>query len=648
MPKSATHNIWAIAAFIFLLSGCAGTAKDSLTSPDAKARAHDFVTFLKKQDSSQLSPEEVEGIESLFAGDYQTANDKFNQTVKITPQSSTGHFLNGLTYHLMAKKGESSKFELAEVGYDLAIKYNPTHSHAYYYRGILAFEQQKFDKAQQDFAAALLLRPDDAKIAHGLAVSAYYNHNIEMAVTIIKRALQISPDNRAYMHAAAMIMAAAGEPDDAKSYQEKILKLATSTRQATHLSRRLNEWGSFHKNNLHMASFSALTDDSLTSSFSPIPTGGGSSSAGSSGGTPASGNGAPVESDTVAGSKDSLLDDQMVIVDVVLILTEESNTTKKGLNLLGQLNLTFGNASSNAAYPAGLTFQSGQSYGTLASIGQGQTSTTGLQDFQHMVTQITIPATTYALNAAKSVGDKSEILARPSLLGRHGKTARFFSGQDLTFGFGNNNAVGFKERQVGVFLEITPYVLEDGRVNLKIDLKRDFFTHVDPAVVGNNPGVQTTSTRLESDVVMALGDTLILGGLSDKINTHSENGTMGLKDIPLIGFLFKEVKEHNKYTSVVILVTPRLPQYTYQTYEAISKLAKKKQGSSPTMQRSVEALKARHMDWFKPYTNMASVFYQLQHNQLYKEFRTGDVNLEQWNSMDNVLPQVESAVDFVY
>jgi general secretion pathway protein D len=65
-------------------------------------------------------------------------------------------------------------------------------------------------------------------------------------------------------------------------------------------------------------------------------------------------------------------------------------------------------------------------------------------------------------------------------------------------------------------------------------------------------------------------------------------------------------------------------------------------------ERPIASLRARYSDWFKPYPNWASVFHQLQENSLYREFRTGDVDLESWSDMRSVNDRLRIIKDFIY
>lgn len=609
-----------------LLSGCA-PHQLALKGQDTVAKKNDFLASLRSSKSAQMTKEEIDGLALLFEGQYKEANEKFMQAAKIHPKSSMAHFLNALCYHLRAKEfGETEKLELAGVGYDLALKFNPNNAFAAFYKGVLEFEQNNYPEAQILFSKALLGRPQDAKLLHALAISAYYNKDMPTALGAIEQALKAQPNEPKYLHAAALIHAAAGQGDQAKTIAHTLAKKANGSRRLNFVQKRIGEWGDFHAH-LKKASFS-LPSVSLDASSTANPYSYTSPTLSTS-------------STSTNTSTKKMQPNDMVIVDIVLILTRQAQTSQRGMNLLKELSVSFGDPA-NTSQPAGFGFYNSRAAGSKLSEGSVNT----LPSYQQMLTQITFPAVTYSLNISNSLGEKSEVIARPSLLARHGKTSKFFNGVDITYTVGATMGASTQEKKVGINLEVTPQLLKDGRVNLKLALERQFLMPVNGFIrsTSSATSLQTSATSLNSDVVMNMGDTLILGGLSDRLYNEQTDGTDGLSSLPLIGLLFsKEVKE-TEYSSVIVLVTPRMPQYTYQSPESLEKSFK----TELDFNQSVLELKARYIDWFKPYDNLGSVFRQLQSNQLYREFRTGDVQLDNWSSIGNVLPEIEEAVEYVY
>ena len=144
---------------------------------------------------------------------------------------------------------------------------------------------------------------------------------------------------------------------------------------------------------------------------------------------------------------------------------------------------------------------------------------------------------------------------------------------------------------------------------------------------------------------MRLGDTLILGGLSEKETTNTRDGVPLLQDVPLLQYLFSAQQKTDYQKSVLILITPRPANYTWLSDQSKAQYAKT---PDDPFTPSLDVLRARYQDWFKPYPNLASVFYHLNAADLYRDFRTGDVTLEAWDRMDSTSLRLKQALGFLY
>tara|TARA_B110000003_G_C16516885_1_gene483389 strand:- start:492 stop:1010 length:519 start_codon:yes stop_codon:yes gene_type:complete len=72
--------------------------------------------------------------------------------------------------------------------------------------------------------------------------------------------------------------------------------------------------------------------------------------------------------------------------------------------------------------------------------------------------------------------------------------------------------------------------------------------------------LDTTKTTVNSSVVLEIGKTLILGGLTEQQDANSLDGVPVLRDLPIARLLFSE-KDVRKYKkTITILITPKLSQ----------------------------------------------------------------------------------------
>jgi type IV pilus assembly protein PilQ len=103
-------------------------------------------------------------------------------------------------------------------------------------------------------------------------------------------------------------------------------------------------------------------------------------------------------------------------------------------------------------------------------------------------------------------------------------------------------------------LEITPHVISDDVLKMKIVVKND---QVDPTrTVAGNPYIikkQTDTTLICRD-----GETIVISGLTKITTQDVDKGVPGLKDAPLFKWLFSSVDDTKKMEDVLIFITPHI------------------------------------------------------------------------------------------
>jgi type II secretory pathway component GspD/PulD (secretin) len=321
---------------------------------------------------------------------------------------------------------------------------------------------------------------------------------------------------------------------------------------------------------------------------------------------------------------------RMVLVDVVMLRTEDTMTTSKGVNLLSALNLQFGSAGAPA-------------------YSQSFSQTLGAESSTLLTRAITVPALAYSLNIANANSSINEVLARPTLAALEGLRSEFFSGTSLNAAVvsAGNGIVGSAvsiEKRYGVKLTVLPQILPNGMIKLVIDASRTFLKPAS-SDIGFTYKLEISEITANANVVMRMGDTLILGGLSEKETTNNRDGVPGLQEVPGLQYLFSKQSKADYQKSVLILITPRPANYTWLS--TASRAEYSKYPDDP-FTPSLDVLRARYSDWFKPYPNLASVFYQLNAADLYREFRTGDVTLENWDRLETTRSRLKQALGFLY
>ncbi|MGH8578046.1 MAG: type II secretion system secretin GspD, partial [Gammaproteobacteria bacterium] len=111
-------------------------------------------------------------------------------------------------------------------------------------------------------------------------------------------------------------------------------------------------------------------------------------------------------------------------------------------------------------------------------------------------------------------------------------------------------------REAGVVLEVTPRVNASGRITLELSQE---VSAVDRSLAATSPGGNPEFIRrqVESSVTVQSGETLVIGGLIGKEKRDDETGIPFLKDMPVLGGIFRSTSDTFTRTELLVLLTPK-------------------------------------------------------------------------------------------
>ena len=604
------NKIFIVFVLTFLL-GCNNSIKNlSLKNSEdtiVKSNQKKIISSLNNYTAENESLVFAEkGVDLLNKGKYYEASDNFNLALKLDITNSYLQFFNAHTYHLIAKNHDTSKFDLAEEGYKLAIQFDKDNSQAYFYLGQLYLDQKKYSNAKNIFLEASYIDNSDSDLFYSLSFASYYALDPELALSTLKQACAISPIIDKCSKDMTIIKASLGEVNNLSNDQQEPL-----------INQRVVDWNNFYENHLQYASFHSDDEEddedySEDEDYSDEK------------------NSKNTKAKKV--SQSSFQSDKQVITDVVIIQSREELTTSKGVNLLSGLQLQFGDTTNDlAAYNYTNTYDTSDSNNSDTSI----------------IRALNIPAITYSLNIANINSTQNEILARPSLISYEGEESTFFVGKNLKAAVTSSVADGDGieiDDDIGISLSVTPKSIDGDNVKLNIKIDRTFISAAD-ANVNYTYQVIKNKTFVDANFEFQMGDTLIISGLSEKEVEEVRDGVPLLQDIPLVQYFFSKETTMDFNRSVLILVTPRKPEFTSRSKKTIKNMARELSVSEAEI---INMYKSKYKEWFRPYPNWASVFNHLNDNQLYREFRTGDVTLEKWPSMSSYKNRLNKVQDFLF
>lgn len=152
------------------------------------------------------------------------------------------------------------------------------------------------------------------------------------------------------------------------------------------------------------------------------------------------------------------------------------------------------------------------------------------------------------------MGDAStEVLASPQVSTLDNTEAKVFMGDKVSIRVIDNSGESSTQMvETGIKLTVTPHVSGDNRILLDLHPENNSYDY-------DSKGEVVISTQeAETKVVVADGETVVIGGLTRNETQESERGIPFLKDIPLLGNLFKYSRKSVVKKDLVIFVTPRI------------------------------------------------------------------------------------------
>ncbi len=151
--------------------------------------------------------------------------------------------------------------------------------------------------------------------------------------------------------------------------------------------------------------------------------------------------------------------------------------------------------------------------------------------------------------------NKAKIISNPRITTADNRLARIVVGKKVPLVVADEAGNAITQlTTIGIKLEVTPHINSDGRVTL------DLFPEVSDlaAQATVQGGIIIVTAQAETRVIVKDGETAVIGGL---IRTNESNVTRGvplLKDIPLLGYLFRSTNKVNEERELIIFVTPRI------------------------------------------------------------------------------------------
>lgn len=178
------------------------------------------------------------------------------------------------------------------------------------------------------------------------------------------------------------------------------------------------------------------------------------------------------------------------------------------------------------------------------------------------------------VNALERIG-LVRTLAEPNLAAISGEAGKFLVGGEFPVPVAQDDGkISIAFKPYGVGLGYTPVVLSEGRISLQLSVEvselstQGGFQSSSGVTVDPNTGqaisAQTITIpalkvrRAETTVEVPSGGSLVIAGLLQEATKQNLDSVPGVKDVPVLGALFRSRDFQNDETELVVIVTPYL------------------------------------------------------------------------------------------
>ncbi len=237
------------------------------------------------------------------------------------------------------------------------------------------------------------------------------------------------------------------------------------------------------------------------------------------------------------------------VVDYITQLDKPSKQIKISARLLEIYNSDIEEIGIDWTAQGTYTTESGRSYPQSGHVNADRTT-----DYagQYRITALQHGWSVDAMVDAIVKADKGRIIAHPEITTIDNKEAKIQMGQKIPvkqFDEAGNVVIKFEE--VGTILTVTPHLTSENQILMELTPERSTY-QFDPN------GVIINTSNAKTNVIVNDGQTAVIGGLTTEDQVNTEIGVPILKDIPLLGRLFKYTNNRIETRDLIIFVTPTI------------------------------------------------------------------------------------------
>lgn len=156
------------------------------------------------------------------------------------------------------------------------------------------------------------------------------------------------------------------------------------------------------------------------------------------------------------------------------------------------------------------------------------------------------------LSALESDG-RAEVVSQPRVVTADRQTASIKSGEEIPYQEATSSgATNIEFKEAVLSLEVTPQITPDDKIIMDLVVNQDSRGEVTAGI----PSINTNSVTTQ--VLVANGETVVLGGIFQSEVSTQTTKTPFLGDIPYLGRLFKRTEQIDERSELLIFITPKI------------------------------------------------------------------------------------------
>lgn len=154
---------------------------------------------------------------------------------------------------------------------------------------------------------------------------------------------------------------------------------------------------------------------------------------------------------------------------------------------------------------------------------------------------------------------KGKIISSPKVVTQNKQEATLRTTRTEAYlvvnGAGDTATTGAETAEAVLELAVTPQITNEGSISLRVKIvKEDFAERVSIQLPPNKTG-----NAIETNVLVDNGSTIVIGGVYEYNKRETISGIPYLKDIPILGWLFRnQYQPSTSKREIIIFITPRI------------------------------------------------------------------------------------------